>query len=218
VADGDHLERPAGVDLVPVVREFPRPQLPRAGRQSLADLVVDVLELAEERIPARGEHVLRRPEGQVTTGPQRLPGPPVADGRVDPVPGRRRVHQAERLTRRPLLELALHHVDAEPGQVLAGQRGQAGAQFDTGDPEAAPGQRAGRLARRAPHLEQAVARRQPGHGDQVVEQGLGVVWPHPVVEHGGPVERLPQSLALILRRHPVSMTPMIRDAASRHNR
>jgi len=157
LADRGDLKEPAGLDPGPVIGELAGTRLRRAGRQAFADLVVDVLDLAEERVAAVGKHVLRRPHGQVTARAQRLPGPPVTDGRVDPVPGGGRVHQAGRLGRLPVLELALYHLDRVSGQVLAGDRGQLGAELDAGDPETAPGQRAGRLAGRAPHLEQVVA-------------------------------------------------------------
>jgi hypothetical protein len=48
---------------------------------------------------------------------------------------------------------------------------------------------------------QVVSRLQAGQGDEIIEQHLGVVGPYPVVELGGPVERLPQPLVLILRMH-----------------
>ena len=38
------------------------------------------------------------------------------------MPGGGRVHQAGRLSRLPLLELALHDLHLEPGQVLPGDR------------------------------------------------------------------------------------------------
>ena len=38
------------------------------------------------------------------------------------------------------------------------------------------------------HLEQAVRWRQAGQRDEIIEQGLGVVGPYPVVELGGPVD------------------------------
>jgi hypothetical protein len=99
------------------------------------------------------------------------------------VPGGGRVHQAGRLSRLPLLELALH--------VLPGGRGELGAELDAGDPEPAPGQRPGGLARRAPHLHQVVAGLQAGQRDEIVEQRLGIIWPHPVILFRGLVERLP---------------------------
>ena len=144
----------------------------------------------------------------MTAGPQRLPGPLVADGGIDPVPGGGRVHQAERVWRPPLLERGPHHLDLEPGQVLPGHRGQLRAELDAGDPVAAPRQRAGRLAGRAPHLEQVVARRQAGQRDEIVVQRPGILRPDPVVPRGGRVERPPQSLTILIRLHPAILPPM----------
>ena len=200
------LEQPARLDLGPLVGQLAGPREPRVRRQRLADLVVDVLELAEERVAAVGKHVLGRPEGEVTAGAQGLPGPSVPHGRVDPVPRGGRVHQGERPGRRPVLERRPHHLDLEARQVLPGHRGQAGAELDAGDRETAPGQRPGRLAGRAAHLEQAITRGQPGQRDQVVKQGAGIVGSDPVVALRRRVERLPQPLALLLRRHAESIS------------
>jgi hypothetical protein len=121
VADGDDLEEPARLDVV--LRKFAGSRAPLAGRLPLADLVVDVLDLVKERVAALGEHVSRRPDGQVAAGPQRLPRSLVADRRVDPVPGGRRVHQRVGLTRRPFLELAFYHLHRPLGEILPGDRG-----------------------------------------------------------------------------------------------
>ena len=205
LADPGHLEQPAGFDPGPLVGQFPRPRPGRPGRQPLADLVVDVLDLPEERIAPVGEHMRARPQGQVPAGPQRRPGPLVAHGRIHPVPRRGREHQAGRLPRLPVLEPSLHHLDREPGQVPPRRRGQLAAQFHAGDPEPPPGQRQRRLARRAPHLDQPVTGLQPGHGHQVVVQCLGIIGPRPVITPGGPVKRLPQPLALPVLPHPRSI-------------
>ena len=191
LTDRGDLEEPAGLDPGPLVGQLTRPRPRRAGRQPFADLVVDVLDLLEERVAAVGKGVLGRPEGEMTAGPQRLPRPLVADGGVDPVPGGGRVHQAERVRRPPLFERGPHHLNLEPGQVLPDHRGQLRAELDAGDPVAAPRQRAGRLAGRAPHLEQVVARRQAGQRDEIVVQRPGILRPDPVVPRGGRVERLP---------------------------
>jgi hypothetical protein len=74
LADPGHFEQPAGLDPGPVVFEFPRPDADRVRRHPLADLLVDLLDLLEERIAPIGEHVLLRPQRQVPAGPQRLPG------------------------------------------------------------------------------------------------------------------------------------------------
>src|ERR1035438_3009271 len=101
MADGGDLEQPAGLDVGPVIGQFPRPRPSFAGRLSLADLVVDLLKLLEERIAARGKYLSGPPDGQVAAGVQRLPGPLVPDGGINPVPGRGRVDQAGRLVRAP---------------------------------------------------------------------------------------------------------------------
>jgi hypothetical protein len=137
----------------------------------------------------------------VPAGPQRVGGPPVPDLRVDPVPGRGREHQADRLIRAPVLEPFLDHLDVEPGQVPARRGGQFGAQLHARDPEPSPGQRQRRLARGAPDLQQPVTWRQPGQDDQVIEQRLGIVGPDPVVALGCLVKRRPQPLALSIGPH-----------------
>jgi hypothetical protein len=115
LADRGDLEEPAGLDPRPVVGQLAGP-LPRCtGRHPLADLVIDVLDFLEERIAVVGKGVFGRPQGEVTAGPQRLPGPLVADGGIDPVPGGGRVHQAERVQCLPLFERGPHHLDLEPG-------------------------------------------------------------------------------------------------------
>ena len=89
-----------------------------------------------------------------------------------------------------MLELTLHHLHRPLGQIPPGGRGQLGAELDARDPEAAPRQRAGRQARRAAHLEQVVARRQAGQGDEIIEQSLGIPGSRPVVAPSGAVEGL----------------------------
>jgi len=139
--DPGHVEQPAGLDPGPVVLEFPRPEADRARRQPFADLLVDVLDLLEERIASIRKHVLLRPQGQVPAGPQRLPGALVPRSRVDPVPRSGREHQADRFARPPVLEPSLQHFDIEPSHVPAGHRGELAAQLQAGDAEPAPGQR-----------------------------------------------------------------------------
>ncbi len=198
LADAGHLEQSAGLDPGPVVFEFARPRPLRPRRQPLADLLVHVLYFAEERITVLGEHMLLGPDGQVTARPQGLPGPPVADRRVDPVPGRGRVDQADPLIADPVLEPAHEHLDRPAGQVGAGHHGQFGPQLHAGDAEATPGQRAGGLARGAAHLEQPVAGPQAGQADQVVVQGLGIIRPHLIVDLRRLVDSQPQPLTLVI--------------------
>jgi hypothetical protein len=123
LADRDHLEQPARLDPGPLVGEFSRPEPKGVRGPPLADLVVDVLDLAEEGIAAVGEHVPRGPDGQVTAGPQRAPGQLVPDRRVDPVPRRGGKHAADRFSRPPFLEPAVDDLDREPCQVPAGHGG-----------------------------------------------------------------------------------------------
>jgi hypothetical protein len=209
LADPGHLEQPAGLDPGPLVGQFPRPRPGRSERQPLVDLVVDVLDLPEERIAAGGEHVLGRPQGQVPAGPQRRPGPLIAHGRVHPVPRCGREHQAGRLLWPPVLEPFLDHRDRPAGQVAPRRGGQLAAQLHARDPEPPPGQRQRGLAGRAADLEQPVAGLQPGHGHEVVVQGFGIVRTRPVVALRGPVERLPQPLAFLIRPHPGSIPHII---------
>jgi hypothetical protein len=201
LADPDYLEQPALFYSGPIVLELSRPGPGRAVRQPLADLVVDVLDLAEEGITSVGEHVFLRPQGQVPTGPQRRPGPLEADGRVHPVPRRSGEHQAGRLLRPPVLEPPLDHLDVEPGQVPAGRRGELGAQFHAGDAESPPGQRQRSLARGAPDLQQPIPGLQPGQRNKIVVQRFGIVGPDSVVDLGRLVKRLPQPLALSIGSH-----------------
>jgi molybdenum cofactor guanylyltransferase len=142
-----------------------------------------------------------RPQRQVPSRPQRLPGALVPHPWVDPVPRRGREHQADRFARPPVLEPSRYHFDVEPSQVPAGDRGELAAQLQAGDTEPAPGQRQRGLPRGAPHLQQAVTRRQPGQDDQVIEQRLGIVRPDAVIDLGRLVKRVPQPLALSIGPH-----------------
>ena len=75
----------------------------------------------------------------------------------------------------PGLECAV--VDGHPGiarQLPPGLRGQFPAKLDTGDPEAAPGQRGGGLPGGAADLQQLAAGPQAGQPDQLVIQLSGV--------------------------------------------
>jgi hypothetical protein len=60
LTDRGDLEEPAGLDPGPVVGQLTGPRPRRAGRQPFADLVVDVLDLFEERVAAVGKGVLGR--------------------------------------------------------------------------------------------------------------------------------------------------------------
>src|SRR5215510_3314005 len=54
-----HLEQAARLDLSRLIRQLTRAGPDAAGWQPFADLVVDVLDLAEERVAAVGKHVKR---------------------------------------------------------------------------------------------------------------------------------------------------------------
>jgi hypothetical protein len=99
-ANEDGLEQPGAFDLVTVVREFLWPPPSRIRWQPLADLVVEVLDLARERIAAFREHVRCAPKRKVAPRAQQLPSPRVARRRIKPVPGRRSKDEIEPLARR----------------------------------------------------------------------------------------------------------------------
>ena len=192
--------------------QFARAGQPLPGRLPFTDLLVDLLDLAEERVTPVGKHVQGAPEREVAARAEHLPGAAVADGRVDPVPGGRRVDQVEPLARAgpPLLEPPLDDLGVQPGQVAARGGGQVRAEFDAGDPETAPGQRDGGLAGPAAHFQQVVARSQPGDGDELVEELSRVVRADLVVAPRRLVERVPEPQAVLVRHHGPSLSPMPR--------
>ena len=175
----------------------PRPD-PRAER--LADLVVDGLDLLEERVAGGRQHVHRRPERQVPAGAQELPRPAVAHRRIDPVPrggGDDRVVR-RRVGRPPRLEVRLDDLDVgEPGQIAAGGGREGGPELDAGELQAAGRERARRLARGAADLEHPIALGEAGAAAELVKEGPRVLGPRPVVPVGGRVEGRPQRLALV---------------------
>lgn len=95
--DVNDLEQPACLDLASLVRQLAWPWDRRVGRQSLTDLVVDLLDLDEERIPVVGDDVLCSPERELAPRSQCFGGLHAADTRVDPMPGRGGEDQIERL-------------------------------------------------------------------------------------------------------------------------
>src|SRR6204780_2714319 len=71
VPDMRDLEQPAGLDLVCVHGYLARARPGAIGRQPLADLVVHLLELLEERIAVVGYQVRGTPERQGASGAPR---------------------------------------------------------------------------------------------------------------------------------------------------
>ena len=176
VAHGRHLEQPAALDLDGLLGQLAGCGEHVVLRQPLTDLVVDLLDLLEERVAAHRAHVVGAPEREVPVRPEHLVGPPVAHVGVDPVPRRRGVHEVEGvLPRRPGLERARDHVHVRVRREPATRLGrQPLAELDGRDATAEPSQRQGRRAGATPHLEQSRARADPGRGDQRVDELVGV--------------------------------------------
>jgi hypothetical protein len=86
LGDVDDLEEPACLDLIAVVGQLLRPRQCGAGREGLADLVVDFLELFEERVAVVGNDVARTSQREVAAGFQEIGCLGVALSRLDPVP------------------------------------------------------------------------------------------------------------------------------------
>src|SRR5215472_2865110 len=198
----DHdLERAAPFNLRAQVGHFSRPMEDRPGRQALADLVIDVLDLTEERVAVIGHDVLGSPHRKVPAAPQQCPGLAVLDPRIDPVPRGRGEDQVVAagyaVVRRRWLPGLERGVDdphcAKARQVAPGLLGEPGAELHTGDPVAAAGQLDGGLASPAPDLEQVAGVSQPGGPFKLVEQGDRVVGPGVVVTVGGRLERHAQA-------------------------
>src|SRR5580704_11154015 len=210
VPDSRHLEQPARLDLGALLPQFARAGGTLSGRLPFTDLVVDLLNLAEERVAATGKHVQGAPEREVTARAEHLPGAAVADSRIDPVPGGRRVDQVKPLARAglPLLEPPLDDLSVQAGQIPACGGGQLRAELDAGNPETAPGQRDGGLAGSAAQLQQVVAPGQPGDGDELVEELSRVVRADLLVAPRRLVERLPEPQAVLVRRHGPSLSVM----------
>src|SRR4029453_13972327 len=76
--DIDNLEQPAGLDLATVVTQLLRPWQRGIGRKGLANLVIDLLELLEERIAAIGDDVPRTPHREVAPGLEDIGGLAIA--------------------------------------------------------------------------------------------------------------------------------------------
>ena len=180
VPDRHTLEEPAALDVRRAVGQLAGPGPCSGRRQPCTDLVVAGLDFPEERIPSCREHVRGRPEGEVPARAQQFPGPPVLHRGIDPVPGGGREHQVEGgpASRPPGLEIGLDDLHVtESGEVMPGRRGQLGSDLHAGDPEATPGKRTGRLAGRAPDLQEAVTGSEVRPKHQLVVQLFRVVRP-----------------------------------------
>ena len=142
VANDNVLEEPDSFDLAAIVGQFGGSWTGCVLGQTLADLVVDLLELDEEWVTAVGEHVGGAPEGEMPAGAQQLPGPLVSDRRIDPVPCRCGKDEIEPISDEglPGLESALGdgHI-RECGEVAAGSSGKICADLDAGDLKTATG-------------------------------------------------------------------------------
>ena len=194
-----HVEEPGRLDLGTLVRKLAGPRPDRAPEHPLADLVVDVLDVAEERVAAVGEDVGRLPEGQVPAVAQEVERPLVPDAGIDPVPGRRRHHEVERRAGRrpPVLERPMHDLDIRIlGERRPSTGRQLGSQLDARDPKAALGERPRRLPRRRPDLEHTIAAPGARDPDKVVEQGRRVLRPGTVVTIGRGIERRSQACGI----------------------
>jgi hypothetical protein len=138
---------------------------------ALADLVVDGLDLREERIGVVGKRVLRAPEGELPAGSQHPMGFPVRSGRIDPVPRRRGIDELVRLVLAiPVLERDDVDVEWATGQGDARLLGEVRPQLHSDNGESAIEERSCRLAGRAADLEQAGARFELAQRYQVIEE------------------------------------------------
>ncbi len=190
-------EQAGGLDLGGEVRECLRRGVGPALRQSLTDLVVDVLDVAEERVAVRRDHVDPFPEGQVAAGPQQLPRLAVPDLRVDPVPRGRGEDQVECRVggRAPGLEVrGDHRHPLEPGEIAPCLAGERRAQFHASDLKTAPRERDRRLPAGTADLEEPGTRFERGHGHESVEQFFRVLRTRLLIERRRALECRPQLL------------------------
>jgi hypothetical protein len=118
--DLDVLEEATGLDFCRVVLDLARPKWwPLAG-VALADRVVGLLDLAEERIEPFWESMGRAPERQVTTVAKKLMRFAIPDRRVDPVPGGGAIDEVERAAPAgPCLERRDMDLCRKAGQIAA---------------------------------------------------------------------------------------------------
>jgi hypothetical protein len=204
--DVDDLEEAAGLDLVAVVVQLLRPRHCGVGREGLADLVIDLLQLVEERVAVVGDHVARPPQREVAARLQGVGRPAVAHSGVDPVPRGRGEDQRERFAHRgPVLEACLDHLDVLAHQVRPRGRREGSARLDAGDAEPALRERTGRLAGGAADLQQARACRQTGDPEKVVVKLARIVRPSSLIQLRRSIERRRQTLAFVVRGHRPSL-------------
>ena len=181
-----------------------------AWREALADLVVHVLDLPEERVTAVGKDVRGFPERQVAVRLQQFPRRSIAAGGVDPVPGRGREDQAEHPwpRRLPVLDVGVDDGDLREGREVApGLRGEGGAKLHRGDREPAPREGECRLAGAAADLQDLVrVRRETRQAGQRVVERFRVVGPRLVVPRRDGVEGLPEPFPVVGGAHSTDLT------------
>jgi len=181
VAHQDWFEQAAGLYVLVLVGQLTRRGVRRPRWQAFTDLVVDLLQVGKEPVPALRKDVRGAPERHVTSRPQQLPRAPVANRWIEPVPGGGREHQIETLVFRgvDVLERALDDLDAgEAGQVATRHGGQRRPRLDASDVKTPAGQRQRRLAAGgAPDLQQPVIRIELSGSDHRLVQRLGVLRP-----------------------------------------
>lgn len=203
VTNSDDVEEATCFDLVSAVGQLARPDGNPSVGQSLADLVVDVLDSGEDRIAVFGDDVGGAPECEVTAGAQQLPSTPVAEIRVDPVPGRRREDEVEVFTGRwaPGLERSVDDGRLrEVGEVASSGGGKVGADLDAGDPKPPTGEGDRGLPGGASDFEQPITWIEPSRVDHGVEERFGILRPGLLVEIGGRVEGCSQLLPVVCHR------------------
>ena len=191
LVNAHNVEKPRRLDLASEVGQLARPRAGGIRREPLPNLVVDILELAEDGVAAVGKHMRRRPERQVPAGPKKVERLAVANAGIDPVPGRRRDDQIERhgIRRTPRFERRVHHLDIRilgEGGPRAGH--EPGPELDARDSKPTVGERSRRLAGSAPDLEHAIAAPHARVTYEIVEELHRIVGPSPFVAFCGGVE------------------------------
>jgi hypothetical protein len=140
---------------------------------------------------------------------------PVADLRVDPVPGCRGVDELEcpKLTF-PILERGDVDLDRQAREIATRVLGKLPTHLDADDGEAALEHGSRGLAGRAPDLEDRVARLEPSKLDNVIEEFLGVRRSRRLIEVGSRIERAPEWLPGLAHRPIVRQAVASAEAAS----